>query len=68
MAKDDIMAIVDKLPPPDKIRRGGESDEPEAEGDDYDAGVDSMAAFMKAVKGDDPAAALDAYRDVMKNC
>jgi hypothetical protein len=66
MAAKEIMEIVDKLPPPDKIRDGGES--AEGEGGDYDAGVDSMAAFMKALKGDDPAAALDAYRDVMKNC
>lgn len=63
----DVEDIVDKLPPPDKLRRGEPADEG-SEGDDYDAGIDSMAAFMDAVKGGDPAAALDAYRDVMKNC
>jgi hypothetical protein len=64
-----ILAIVDKLPPPDKLRRGGDADSaPDDAGDDYDPAVESMTAFMKAVKGDDAAAALDAYRDVMKNC
>jgi len=65
--KSDVDSIVDKLPPPGELGRGGESDEPAEEGD-YDAGLDSMGAFIAAVKSGDAAAALDAYRDVKKNC
>jgi hypothetical protein len=64
------MAILEKAPPPGKMPpkpmdKGGDK---EGGGDDYDAALDSMGAFIDAVKSGDAQAALDAWEDVKSNC
>lgn len=65
--KKGVALIVDRIPPPG-ARKDAEPDPGDNSGDDYSAAEDSMAAFIDAVKAGDPAKALDAYHDVMRNC
>jgi len=76
MAKKGFIAIG--LPPPDKAKakEGGsyEGDEldSQAEADDEEAdkaaGVSAAADFAKAMKGGDPEAIYDAFKDLMEHC
>jgi len=67
----EVDIILGKAPPPGKMRPASDPDadgDTEGCGDDYDAALDSMSAFIDAVKGGDPKAALDAWEDVKSNC
>jgi hypothetical protein len=66
----DVEVILGKAPPPGAKRPmpDGKGADPEGGDDDYDAKLDTMQAFMDAVKGDDPKATLDAWEDVKANC
>jgi hypothetical protein len=68
--KGDVEVILGKMPPPGKtppkpMDKGGDKGDG---GDDYDAALDSMGAFIDAVKSGDAQAALDAWGDVKSNC
>lgn len=64
----DVEVILGKAPPPGKMRPHGDDSEADGGEEDYDAALDSMGAFIDAVKSGDAQAALDAWEDVKANC